>query len=143
VQDAIDAIGNIRILESLVGTDDKVTGNLPLVVHYAYKLGRAVERARVRPFEPFALIGRKVTIGGSEGAKTTNQGTAEIYAELKAKYQPEVEAIMHSQDISYTQATDQLGDSLGVTGRHIRDYTKNPAPKNGSRHRGKSAPRRS
>ncbi len=57
--DAFDAISDIRSLESHVGEDNTLTGDLAWVIQGAYNLGRAVERMQVRQFEP--LVSRAKT----------------------------------------------------------------------------------
>lgn len=52
VNDANEAVCQIRVLEHHIAADDSLTGDLQWVVQNAYRLGRTIERMQIRPFEP-------------------------------------------------------------------------------------------
>jgi hypothetical protein len=52
VNDANEAVTQIRILKHHIAEDDSLAGELQWVVQNAYQFGRTVERMQIRPFEP-------------------------------------------------------------------------------------------
>ncbi len=95
----------------------------------AIRLGRTLERMGVRPFEEFAMTGRKVKLGGRDGS-ARRYGTLEARQERRAKYQAEINRLMNkNKTLSYSAACKYVANQFKISDKTVQRHTSNPRKK--------------
>jgi hypothetical protein len=119
------AIRCLRHLESLENA-----GNDPQILFGAsfwlgYNVHELLAQQSDRSSEKSLEAHGRLREGGRQGANKTNKK----HIERQPKYQAEVDQRMDAGE-TYTDATDQVADSHGVSGRTVRSHTVNTRPHN-------------
>ncbi len=117
-RDAIDAMHELDVLKYQLGRNQGV--DMAMFLKSAIRLGALQERIAVREFEPLVRIGVRAKERSAKGAEKTN----EQHIALQSRYQPLVDKKM-TEGYSYTEATESIAASLGVSGRTVRNHTMN------------------
>jgi hypothetical protein len=128
----LQAILSPRVLSALIdshggmrkrGSQYWAIKDVALLIQSAIKIGVLGQRMAIRQFEPEALRGRKVSLGGKKGHVArygTNEQREQWRARLRAEYQRIQKGNPH---ISRTRAAGLVAKRLGTSTKTILRYT--------------------
>lgn len=112
--EAQDAAGMLEKLKAAMAESD-----VENVLYWAYFLGRAMERHRVRRAEPNAACGKKVRKGGRDGFE---KGHGDKVRTRRKKMQAELDRLL-DQGVQLTVARERVAELCECSERTVRRNT--------------------
>lgn len=127
-KNAIAFLCSLANWESKLASSDEVSAALLLeAIDLGWYAALVDTEASVgKPIQDVTASYQKLQGGGISSTKIIN----EAHVELHPQYQQQVESLMKSDSLSYSKATDEVASRVGVTGKTVRNHTKNPSPRN-------------